>query len=267
MRLVGKTAIVTGASSGIGYATAKLYAEEGATVIAAARRTDRLEKLAAECEGLGGKIVACTTDLRDTAQLNAMFDKALEVSGTLDILVNNAGVLDGQLPIHETSEEIYDYIYETNQKAVYLCCKRAIEIFLEQNKGGNIINMASAASLRGLKGGTMYITTKHAVLGMTRNIASSFYERGIRCNAILPSNIKTEINRVPREMGLGIMDWQMRAGGAAPLNMITPPGEGQRPILGMPEDVAQLCLFLGDDATSRYISGADIRIDASFLIA
>lgn len=267
MRLEGKIAIVTGASSGIGRATAKLYAKEGAKVVAAARRTERLEHLKAECEaeGLAGSIMVCTTDVRDAAQITAMFDATIEAYGTLDILVNNAGVLDGQLPIHLTEEEVYDYVYETNQKAVWLCCKRAVEIFLAEGKQGAIVNLASAASIRCLKGGAMYISTKHAVLGLTRNISASYYERGIRCNAILPANIKTEINKAGREKGIGVLEWQMRAGNAAPMHLVTP--EGGKPILGLAEDVAELALFLADNKTSRYISGADIKIDASFLNA
>ena len=86
-------------------------------------------------------------------------------------------------------------IYETNQRAVFLCCQRAIRIFLEQGTPANIVNVASAASLRGLKGGAMYVTTKHAVLGLTRNISASFFERGIRCNCIEPANILPQIGR------------------------------------------------------------------------
>ena len=184
MRFEGKVAIVTGASSGIGRATAKLFAEEGAMVVAAARRMKRLEELRDKVaeSGAPGRILPVKTDVRDPAQIEAMFDKCLEEFGHLDILVNNAGVLDGQLPVHLTDDEVYDLVYETNQKAVFLCCRRAVTIFLEQGTRANIVNVASAASLRGLKGGTMYVMTKHAVLGITRNISASYFERGIRCN-------------------------------------------------------------------------------------
>lgn len=266
MRFEGKVAIVTGASSGIGRATARLFAKEGATVIAAARRLKRLEEVKQKVEELGypGRIIPCKTDVRDPEQINRMFDLALEECGHLDILVNNAGVLDGQLPIHETSQEIYDMIYETNQRAVYLCCQRAIKIFLEQGTPANIVNVASAASLRGLKGGTMYVMTKHAVLGITRNISASFFERGIRCNCIEPANILTEINKVPRDMGIGIEEWQNRAGLAAPLHTITKPGE-KKPTLGKPKDCAHLIAFLADDKEAAYINGAEVKIDAGFL--
>lgn len=154
MRFEGKAVIVTGASSGIGRACAKIFAMEGAKVVAAARRLDRLEALKAEVEAEGGAgcILPLQTDVRVPKQIDRMFDTCLEEFGHLDILVNNAGVLDGQLPIHETSQEIYDYEYETNQRAVYLGCQRAIKIFLEQGTPANIVNVASAASIRGLKG-------------------------------------------------------------------------------------------------------------------
>ena len=157
MRFEGKVVIVTGASSGIGRSTARLFAMEGAKVVAAARRLKRLEDLRDKvaAENAPGVILPVKTDVRDPAQIEAMFDTCLKEFGHLDILVNNAGVLDGQLPIHETTPEVYDMIYETNQRAVFLCCQRAIRIFLEQGTPANIVNVASAASLRGLKGGAM----------------------------------------------------------------------------------------------------------------
>lgn len=266
MRFEGKVAIVTGASSGIGRATAKQMAQEGAKVVAAARRMERLEALRDEVKeaGFPGCILPVQTDVRDPKQIDNMFDVCLKEFGHLDIVVNNAGMLDGQLPIHETSQEIYDMLYETNQRAVYLGCQRAIKIFLEQGTPANIVNVASAASLRGLKGGTMYVMTKHAVLGITRNISASFFEKGIRCNCIEPANIRSEINKVPRDLGIGILEWQMRAGNAAPLHTITKPGE-KKPILGTPEDCANLICFLADDVAARYISGAEVKIDAGFL--
>ncbi len=266
MRFEGKVVIVTGASSGIGRSTARLFAMEGAKVVAAARRLKRLEDLRDKvaAENAPGVILPVKTDVRDPAQIEAMFDTCLKEFGHLDILVNNAGVLDGQLPIHETTPEVYDMIYETNQRAVFLCCQRAIRIFLEQGTPANIVNVASAASLRGLKGGAMYVMTKHAVLGLTRNISASFFERGIRCNCIEPANILTEINKVPREKGIGILEWQMRAGKAAPLHTITKPGE-KKPMLGKPKDCANAIAYLADDVAARYISGAELKVDAGWL--
>ena len=96
------------------------------------------------------------------------------------------------------------------------------------------------------------------------NISASFFERGIRCNCIEPANILTEINKVPREMGIGILEWQMRAGKAAPLHTITKPGE-KKPMLGKPKDCANAIAYLADDVAARYISGAELKVDAGWL--
>lgn len=267
MRLEGKVAIITGASSGIGWATAKLFCKEGATVVAAARRSERLKRLKSECEaeGYAGKILTCKTDVREPAQIEHLFDFTKENCGALDILVNNAGRLDGMRPVHLVTDEVYDMIYETNMRSYFIACRRAVNTFLEQESHGCIINMASAASVGGLKGGFMYVTTKHAILGMTKNIACSYYEKGIRCNCIMPANIKTEINKVNKD--IGVMDWQMRSGEAAPLIVCTDPSKGEGTaglLLGKPSDVAQACLFLADEKASRYVSGAALAVDASF---
>ena len=108
--------------------------------------------------------------------------------------------------------------------------------------------VAAATSLRGLK----------------RNISASFFERGIRCNCIEPANILTEINKVPREKGIGILEWQMRAGKAAPLHTITKPGE-KKPMLGKLKDCANAIAYLADDVAARYISGAELKVDAGWL--
>ena len=243
---------VTGGSSGIGLAIARQFAAKGHTVYSLSRRPS----------ADGVRHIPC--DVADESSVRQAFAALEQAEGALDILVNNAGVLDGQLPIHETTPEVYDMIYETNQRAVFLCCQRAIKIFLEQGTPANIVNVASAASLRGLKGGAMYVTTKHAVLGLTRNISASFFERGIRCNCIEPANILTEINKVPREKGIGILEWQMRAGKAAPLHTITKPGE-KKPMLGKPKDCANAIAYLADDVAARYISGAELKVDAGWL--
>ena len=262
--LKGKVALITGGAHGIGFSIAVGMAQCGATVCFNCSNEGSLEKGIAAYKEAGVEAHGYVADVTDEAAVNAMVAKIKEEVGPVDILVNNAGMLDGQLPIHETPQEVYDMIYETNQRAVYLCCQRAIKIFLEQGTPANIVNVASAASLRGLKGGAMYVMTKHAVLGLTRNISASFFERGIRCNCIEPANILTEINKVPREKGIGILEWQMRAGKAAPLHTITKPGE-KKPMLGKPKDCANAIAYLADDVAARYISGAELKVDAGWL--
>ena len=110
----------------------------------------------------------------------------------------------------------------------------------------------------------MYVMTKHAVLGITRNISASYFERGIRCNCIEPANIQTDINKASKELGLGVLEWKLRAGNAAPMHTITKPGE-KKPIMGKAKDCANAIAYLADDEAARYISGAELKVDAGWL--
>lgn len=251
MKLNGKIAIVTGASSGIGKATAELFAREGATVIAAARRVERLQGLE---EAYKGSIYAFRCDVTNNDDIYAMYQFALDKFGKLDIVVNNAGVLDGLNDIANIDMDLWNKVIATDLTSVYVSCKRALEIFVGQETGGNIVNMASVASVRGFGGGFAYTAAKHGVVGITKNIAATYqdtveHQTHIRCNCVLPCNIASEV--VQSCYSILNMDMAMKIGGV-----------GGRSPEGCPEDIANAVLFLASDDSS-YINGISLPVDSA----
>lgn len=253
MRLENKIAIVTGASAGIGRATALLFAKEGATVIAAARRLEKLDDLVAEAAALAGLIIPCQTDVTKEADILALYAFALEKCGRIDIVINNAGMLDGLNALLTTDRELWDKVMLTNLTSTYLSCKRAVEIFMTQATGGNIVNMSSVAAVRGLGGGFAYTASKHGILGITRSVAAMYKDtmdeqHHIRCNTILPCNIESDM--VKACYSFLSMETAKKIGSVG----------GQAPS-GTADDIAYACLYLASDE-ARYVNGVALALDA-----
>lgn len=243
LSLDGKTAIVTGASSGLGAATALLFAEYGAKVFALARREDRLKSLAEQNSNIT-PIAADVTKAEDLARV-------MEIAKDANILVNNAGVMDNMLPVSEMTDEMWDKVMAVNLRSVMTFSRAFIQNLQSTKQAGNIINIASASGVTGGRGGAAYVSSKHAVIGLTENTAYMYATEGIRCNAICPGSVTTEIVQTgmpnPSEFGYG----------RAKLGM------GNIPRFGKPEEVANLALFLASDASSL-VNGAIITADAGW---
>lgn len=172
-RLDGKVAVITGGNSGVGAATAKLFAKEGATVVITARREAALKEVADEITAAGGEVYAVSTDISKPEDPEALMQKVMDKYGKIDILVNNAGILEqGLKPIDRFLDEDMDRIIETNEKGTMRCMKAASK---RMKSGASIVNVASKA----------------AVIGLTKHTALRFQKDGIRCNAICPGNIIT----------------------------------------------------------------------------
>lgn len=245
-RLKDKVAVITGGNSGVGAATARLFAAEGATVVITARREAALNAVAEEITAAGGKVLAEATDISRTGDPEKLMGIVMEKFGKIDILVNNAGVLDeGLKPIDRFTDEDLDKIVAINQKGTMHMMRAATQ---KMTEGASIVNVASIAGLRGC-GGAAYVSSKAAVIGVTRHTALRFAAQKIRCNAVCPGTIVTPM---VADMNPENMDADM-FGSMAKHNDLT-----AQPC--MPEDVANILLFLASDE-SRAVTGQIITTD------
>jgi NAD(P)-dependent dehydrogenase (short-subunit alcohol dehydrogenase family) len=192
-RLDGKTALVTGASSGIGAELARGLGASGAHVLAAARRADRLAAIVAEIRAAGGKADAIVLDVTNRDSIAAAFDKAQQLAGGVDVLINNAGVADPRKFI-ATSVESRDATFGTNFFGVWDLCHEAARRMVEAKRGGSIVNIASILGIGGAPGYAAYAASKAAVIQLTRVLALELGRQGVRVNAIAPGWFVTEMN-------------------------------------------------------------------------
>jgi NAD(P)-dependent dehydrogenase (short-subunit alcohol dehydrogenase family) len=188
-----KVALVTGASSGLGDHFARTLAGRGATVLACARRTDRLEKLVAEIAATGGKAHALAMDVSDPASVAQAFARAVELVGAPDVLVNNAGVAQTKASI-DLTEADWRQVMDTNLDGAWRVAQAAAKAMIAAKKGGSIVNIASILGLRVASHLLAYNAAKAALLHVTRSLALEWARYGIRVNAIAPGYIETEIN-------------------------------------------------------------------------
>lgn len=244
VRLAGKTALVTGAGSGIGYAVAKLFAEHGARVAAVARQGGHLR----QWEDVEN-VTPIQADLTRAADIERMVDEAERRLGGLDIVCNIAGIHDRLHALHETSDELWDLVIDTNLKAPFQICRRAIKGMMERGRGV-ILNYGSIASVRGLHGPS-YNASKAGLIGLTTSIAVRYGAHGIRCNLIQSGSVsKTKIAATSggpnHPEGLRLF---MDIAGKYPVKWT-----------GEPDDAAWTVLFLCSDE-SRFINGAILALD------
>ena len=240
MRFEGKSVVVTGAASGIGLATAKKLAAEGARLVLGDRNAEGVAAAAAELGAIGMAL-----DVADEASCAALIDRAVAEHGGLDVLCNIAGVLDfGRL--EDLDKSRWDRTIAVNLTGVYLMSRLAMPHLL--NVRGNIVNMASAAGLVGVPFNAIYVASKHGVVGLTKALALEFSKEGVRVNAVCPGGVKTPmVQQAPPED----IDWQMVMRSASWLDG----GE-----MAEPEDIADTVAFLAS-SQARRITGACIAVD------
>ncbi len=192
-RLDGAVAVVTGGGQGIGAAVAHALAAEGAAVVVAARHFDRIERVAIEIRGRGGRAWAVPCDVTDAASVADLAQTAIQQAGTVDILVNNAGVAHSA-PLAKTSLDDWNRVLAVNATGTFLCT-RAFLTFMLERKRGAIVNVASVAGLAGGRYIAAYAAAKHAVIGLTQSVAAEVEGTGVTCNAVCPGFVDTEMTQ------------------------------------------------------------------------
>lgn len=246
----GKIALVTGATSGMGRATAIAFAKEGAKVIMAARRSERGQEVVDQIAASGGESIFVKTDVRSPADVDNLFTTILNKYGRLDFAFNNAGTSLGHVPtVIKTTEEEWDRLMETNLRGVWLCMKHEIDIMLKQG-GGVIINTASILGVIGEWGLSHYCASKHGSLGLAKTAALEYAKKNIRINTICPGPIMTEMLEAALPFMPKMLDVM-----AAKTNL-------QR--IGQPEEIAGAALWLCTD-DAAFMIGKEIAIDGGYI--
>lgn len=249
MKLEGKSVVVTGASSGMGKVIVEEFVKEGANVVAVARRKERLEELAESLKDAAGKIIICVGDVSKEEDNVAAIDLAVKEFGKLDVLVNNAGIMDDMSPVGEVTNEKLERVFAVNFNGPVYSMRKAVQVFLAQGNGGNIINVASEGGVRTCAG-AVYCASKAAVISLSKNTAYMYMPQKIRCNVIAPGGIETEIST---SMGMPNMTGYGRVQKVLALS----------PELGKSEDIAAAALFLASDDSS-YVNGNVLFVDGGW---
>lgn len=246
--LTDQVALVTGAASGIGRATALAFARAGAKVIASDWNEQGGAETAQAIQALGAESVFIPCDVSQATQVRSLFERALEKFRRIDHAFNNAGTEGSSAPLHDSSTENWNQTLGINLSGVYWCMKEEIQVMLEQG-GGTIINCASIAGVRGFAGMGAYTASKHGVIGLTKSAALDYAHKKIRINAVCPGVIQTP------------MIDRFTQGDAAAAEQLASGAPIQR--MGKPEEIADAVLWLCSPRAS-FVIGAEIIVDGGW---
>jgi NAD(P)-dependent dehydrogenase (short-subunit alcohol dehydrogenase family) len=248
-KLENRVAIVTGAASGMGKAIAILYAKEGAKVAVSDLVLKDAENVVYEIESAGGVAFPIKANITNEVDVQDLVDSTVNKFGTIDILVNNAGIMDNFVPAGAVTDELWDRVFAVNSTGPMRTIRKVLPIFISK-KSGTIVNIASVGGVFGSRAGAAYTASKHAIIGLTKNVGFQYATLGIRCNAIAPGAVNTNISKTicdPHEFGME------RAMAGINLN----------PRSGEPNDIAKVALFLASDEAS-FVNGTIISADAGW---
>ncbi|MGM0884534.1 MAG: SDR family oxidoreductase [Bacillota bacterium] len=233
----------------MGKAIAELYAAEGAKVIVSDIQLDAAQTVVANIESKGGSAMAVAANVTKEEEVQNLIDTAVSTYGTLDILVNNAGIMDNFVPAGDLTDALWERVFAVNTTGPMRTTRKALPIFIEK-KSGVIVNIASAGGLQGSRAGAAYTAAKHAVVGFTKNVGFQYANLGIRCNAIAPGGVATNIGATLNEPNKFGMERAMA-------------GMHLNPRTGESTDIAKVALFLASD-DSGFVNGTVITADAGW---
>nr|WP_079142718.1 glucose 1-dehydrogenase [Streptomyces sp. LUP30] len=244
--LSGKVAMITGASSGIGAAAARLFADEGAAVVLMARRAQRLAELVESIRGDGGRAAAVAGDVRVPGDVARAVGTAVDTFGKLDAAFNNAGYGTAGVPLHEMDAQTYDRTMDVNVRGVWNCLSHQIPAMLDSGAGGAVVNTSSVAGLKATGASAAYVASKHAVIGLTRAAAYDYGRRGIRVNALVVGATRSEmmdgvIAQLPELEEVFLSDSLQHR-------------------MSRPDEVAQAAAWLCSDRSS-FVTGSAMAVD------
>lgn len=240
-KLQDRVAVVTGGTSGIGEASAKAFAKEGANVAVVGRNEENGQKIVKEITETNGKAIFVKMDVTKEKDVKNGIQKIVDTFGTIDILLNSAGIHDGYKDVTQADEESFDKVWEVNVKGVFLVTKEVIPMMVKKGKGAVITIGSQGSSVAG-PGGIAYVTTKHALVGFNKQLAFDFGAKGIKANLIAPGFIKTPMTEDIDDPRLKDIPAQ-RA--------------------GTPNEVAFVAVFLASD-DSNYMQGSEVTIDGGW---
>lgn len=248
--LKGKTAIITGATAGIGRGIAKTFAKNGASIALIGTNKERAQKVLEECESLKSdenqKFNVYLVDVSNTEEVKSTLDQVLTDFGTVDILINNAGIVRDTL-LMKMSEEDFDRVLAVNLKSVYNTCKALVRAFMKQKKG-KIVNITSVVGLTGNAGQCNYAASKAGVIGFTKSLAKEVASRNINVNCVAPGYTATEMtDKLSDDVKNSILK-------SVPMKK-----------MGSTDDIANACLFLSSDQ-SDYITGQTLTVDGGMVM-
>ena len=247
-RMRGKVCLVTGGGSGIGRAAALKMAEEGAAaILVAGRREAEIEKVAAECRTQGSQALAIRTDVTREDDVARLVKTAVECYGGLDVAFNNAGFQERRAPVEEQGNAVYDQVFDSNVRSVFLCLRHQLPVMFARGEGGIVVNASVSGVRNSNPGFSLYSASKAAVISLVRSAAMEAAPRGVRINAIAPGRVVTDMM-----LRSGVGDMSSVAAGL-PLRR-----------MGRPEEVAEAVVWLLSGAAS-YVVGHVLAADGGFL--
>jgi NAD(P)-dependent dehydrogenase (short-subunit alcohol dehydrogenase family) len=252
-QFTSKVALITGASQGIGAATACLFAQAGAAVVLASRSEEELAHNVEEIKSNGGEAMVIKTDVADAASVESLVRRTVEAYGRLDVAVSNASIGGGNMPLVEVSEELFDRVIAINLKGVFLGMKYEIPAMLASG-GGAIVNLSSTVGLVGLGGPVggiaPYIASKHGVVGLTKAAALEYARQHIRVNAVAPGTTLTPVN----ERWIADEQTRQRITAGIPVGRLADPHE-----------IAGAIFWLCSD-TASYVTGVTLPVDGGYVV-